>query len=269
MKWQDLNKWLLSVLGAGGVITLAILFSGLGELSGVDVTYHSPDQVCQECMAEIHINTTYWEICYEHSDSEDILFKKQSRSRRLWVNLNKVVLTEPEIETQILVPTYGNKLRPIKDGDCNRRYTQSNPRVSKIYIKGNPNGETIKWGVPFLKVDPVWIGWKPTYENLSKEVEIWKFINITVPSEYNEVNKTWSKEYTYPKRIYSHTETQYYQGKRKGVKVAGKEYLNSNVNGNTLYKCNFDVGDRNWDEFPKRNYEIEKGVCEEIELLES
>jgi len=47
-----------------------------------------------------------------------------------------------------------------------------------------------------------------------------------------------------------------------------KEYTNSNVNEKEgyIYICNVPVGDRNWPEFPMREYEIEKGVCRKVNL---
>ncbi len=268
MRWQDLNKW-YTYVSVGGLITLAMLFAGIDELAGVTVTYHSPDQVCQECQAEIHINTTYWEICYEYSNKNEFLYKKSSRGRRLWVNLNKIVLTEPVIEVEILVPTYGKKLRPIKDGDCSKRYTKANPRVSKIYIKGNPDGERIKWGLPFLDVDPDWIGWKPIYKNLSRQKEVYQSVKIEVPSVYTEKNDTWSKAYNYTTKEYSHTITEYYQGKRIGIKVGGVEYKgNYNVDGDNLVSWKYEIGDRNFIEYGAcRKYEVEKGVCTERSLI--
>ena len=267
-----------------------MFFSGVNELAGVNVTYHSPDQVCQECLAEIHTNSSYWEICFERTQDNQriytgdnklyrvrygdleigpVVYKKSTRGRRLWINLNKLVLTEPEIDTEILVPTYGNKLRPMRDGDCIKRYTQSNPRVSKIYIKGNPDGERIKWGIPFLEVDPVWIGWKPIYQNLSRDVAVYQDVTTKIPAKYNAFNDTWSKPYNYTSKVYSHTITEYYNGKRVGVKVGGKDYKGYfNVEGNYLIKWNWYIGDRNFEEYGRcREYEKRKGGCKETKLI--
>ncbi|KKK99161.1 hypothetical protein LCGC14_2635520, partial [marine sediment metagenome] len=54
-------------------------------------------------------------------------------------------------------------------------------RNGKIYISGNPDGEIIKWGVPFLEVDPEWIGWKPIYEPLTRQKEVYENVFIKVP----------------------------------------------------------------------------------------
>ena len=55
-----------------------------------------------------------------------------------------------------------------------------------------------------------------------------------------------------------------------GVIADGIEYT-SNFNVNEaegyLYVCSVPVGDRNWEEYPMRQYEIDKGVCRKIDLL--
>lgn len=274
MRWQDLNKYFVTILGAGGVITLAILFSGLGELAGVTVTYHSPDQVCKECVAEIHVNSTYWEICFEHSEREDVIFKKQSRSRRLWVNLDKIVLTDPPIVTRVLVPTvkrysefeYNNGYwREIKDGDCIKRYhSVYRTAVNKILITGNPEGNRIKWGVPFLGVDPDWIGWDYVYETKTVKEPIYEETVVEVKPVYNEKNQTWSEGYNkIIRKIVGYKTKEVKKIVPNKVKVAGEYYDNANVNEEKgyLYKCNIPLGDRNWKEYPMRQYEIKKGVC--------
>jgi hypothetical protein len=243
MRWQDLNKKFLMFISAGGILTLAILFSGIDELAGVTVTYHSPDQVCKECLAEIHVNTTYWEICFEHSNRDDIVFKKSSRGRRLWINLNKLVLTDPLIKTEIFVPTYGNNIRLMKDGDCLKRYSQKYfPRVNKLYIYGEPDGEKVKWGVPFLNVDPVWIGWKEVYNNIT--VPVYSSEVVVVP-EIKHPNNTIIKAYNYTNRTVIGYKT--VPGKRIGTKIAGKTYPNSIVNNETLIQWDYPVGNRNMD----------------------
>ena len=310
LTWQNLNAILLGILASGGVITLAILFSGLGTLAGVDVTYHSPDQVCQDCMAEIHINSTYWEICFEASEKDDVIFKKQSRSRRLWVNLNQITLTDPPIVTEVLVPTVkrfatetheGQYLRPLKDGDCIKRYNKYNRNVNKIYIKGNPDGQLIKWGVPFLNVDPYWIGYKYIYQNETIQSTCTRKVNVTehqkVPIYQNYtqeepckvvnvscytpcINKSMPTKNCYgeiKKKIigyknvnYTFEETQKYKcnqsvatKQRIGVEIDNKTYMDSygvSVYDDKLYEWLVPAGDRNWEEYPYSQYEVDKGV---------
>lgn len=51
---------------------------------------------------------------------------------------------------------------------------------------------------------------------------------------------------------------------REGIKIGNKTINDASVNiiNNTyLYECSIPVGDRNWDEYPLRQYEIDKGFC--------
>lgn len=164
MKWQTIALWLMGIIAVGGIVTYVDLFSGLFELTGITYT-HSGDVVCaSHCESYINITTTYWRICfasYNNTKYEDeILFKKRSRSRTLHVNLDKVsniISTNPEVQVDWLVPTYGKKWRPIKDGDCWDRL-----KTNKIKIIGHKEPEqTVKWGFNvngYVDIDPKWIG---------------------------------------------------------------------------------------------------------------
>ncbi len=175
MKWQTVA----AILG-GSAIGVFALIAGLLNLSGM--TYvHSGNIVCTDCISQISVNSTYWEVCAEHAgQDEGVLFKKMSRSRRLWVNMDKVesvVLTEPYIQTEIMVPTikrlatikhedYGY-LRPLKDGDCFiPRFSQKyNPNGGRFYIHGiKPETVTVKWSFILdsslsqtIDIDPLWL----------------------------------------------------------------------------------------------------------------
>ena len=48
-----------------------------------------------------------------------------------------------------------------------------------------------------------------------------------------------------------------------------KTYNNAHVNEEEgyLYICNVPVGERNWEEYPERQHEIDKGVCKKVSLL--
>ncbi len=160
MKWQDVKKLLIG----GSVVGIVTLFSALFLLTGVSYT-HSGDIECGEvCESYINITTTYWRICFDSYDDtkyeNETLFKKQTRSRTLHVNLDKVdniIHTEPEVEVDWLVPTYGNKWRPIKNGDCWDR-----GKVNKIKLVGYKEPtQTVKWSFDVgdkVNIDPVWYG---------------------------------------------------------------------------------------------------------------
>ncbi len=159
MKWQQIKKYLI-----GSSIGIVTLFSALFLLTGVDYTY-TGDIECEEtCESYINVTTTYWRMCfdsYEGTKYEDeTLFKKQTRSRTLHVNLDKVdniISTEPEVVVDWMVPTYGKKWRPIKNGDCWER-----GKVNKIKLVGHKEADqTVKWSFDLgdkVNVDPLWIG---------------------------------------------------------------------------------------------------------------
>lgn len=169
VKWQ-------SIAGLG-TVSIFLLLAGLLNLSGMDYTV-PPDIVCTDCWSQIPVNSTYWEVKAEHAGPDkDIMFKKMSRSRTLWVNLDRItefVLTSPQIEVEILVPTVKRYatikhpefgyLRPIKDGDSLiARKNKYNPNGDRFVIHGKTGGRTIKWGLTLedflmedIDFDPLW-----------------------------------------------------------------------------------------------------------------
>lgn len=271
MKWQDVKNILIGMTSIGVIG----LFSALFLLTGVDYTY-TEDSVCNglECTAYINVTTSYWRVCFaDYTDTKyenETLFKKQTRSRTLHVNLNKidnVIKTEPEIPVDWLVPTYGNKWRPLKDGDCWDRL-----KVNKIKLVGHPKeGQVIKWTIDLDKVqiDPIWVSYNYIYENLSKEVNVYEYNTIEVKPVYNEKNSTWSDAYNYTERTLVGTKTEYYDGKRLGVKAGDTTYLGKvNIEDNYLAEWNVPIGDRNFEEYGRcREYEKKLGVCNELDLL--
>ncbi len=165
MKWQTIALWLTGLILIGGTVTYVDLFSGLFELTGISYT-HSGDITCGEmCESYINVTTTYWRICFAGYEStkyeNETLFKKRSRSRTLHVNMDNIdsiISTEPRIEVDWLVPTYGKKWRPIKDGDCWDRL-----KTNKIKLVGHKQDrmDTVKWGFDvgeYMSLDPIWIG---------------------------------------------------------------------------------------------------------------
>lgn len=190
MKWQNVAK----VLGSTS-IGVFVLVAGLMNLTGMSYSWDG-DKVCSDCYSKIQVNSTYWEVCAEHAGNEDVLFKKVSRGRRLWVNMDKVdsvVLTEPYISTEIMVPTikkysvvkheeYGY-LRPLKDGDCfiPRKSEKYHPNGGWFVVHGLKGEDvTVKWSFVLdsyfsegIDIDPYWWG-----TNTSSEgglVGYWKF----------------------------------------------------------------------------------------------
>jgi len=157
MKWQDVSK-----LIGGSLIGIVTLFTALFLLTGIHYE-HSGDIVCGEtCESYINVTTMYWRICFDNYEGtkyeNETLFKKVSTSRTLHVNLDNVeniISTEPEIQVDWLVPTYGNNWRPIKSGDCWER-----GKVNKIKLVGHKEiKQTVKWSFNLedkMNIDPLW-----------------------------------------------------------------------------------------------------------------
>lgn len=123
----------------------------------------------------------------------------------------------------------------------------------------------------FGALDPVIIGYQYIYENLSKEVPVYKYKIIEIKPIYNSTNSTWFKGYNYIERTLTGYKKEYYNGKRRiGAKVGDKTILNPNINikDNTISTWTIPIGDRNFDEYGKcRAYEKQKGVCKETNIL--
>lgn len=108
--------------------------------------------------------------------------------------------------------------------------------------------------------------WKVNYETCFKTVPIYEYNVSLIPSVYN-INGSWSDSYNITNKILmGYDDVEFVCGKRLGVDVGYDFYSNSNVVGDKLHKFNIDVGDRNWNEFPCRDWEQAKGVCEVIKL---
>ena len=175
LKWQDVGK----ILGSTASIILVII--GIFNLSGMSYTVPQDITCGTDCYSELWVNSTYWEIKVEHAGlDKDIIFKKQSTSRTLWVNLDRVdefIPTNPDVKVEIMLRTtskyatikheeYGY-LRPLKDGDyLVKRQNKNNPNGWKLYIHGSKEAwQTVKWGMDLdsllmqnIEFDPVWIG---------------------------------------------------------------------------------------------------------------
>lgn len=276
MKWQDVAKILVS-LSSIGVITL---FSALFLLTNIDYTF-TPDSVCNEltCVAYINVTTTYWRVCFAGYDgtkySDEILFKKQTRSRTLHVNLDKVdniIQTDPPIPVDWLVPARGKgNWRPIKDGDCWER--PSTRAINRIKLIGHPaEGQITKWSFNLedkVNIDPIWVSWNIEYENLSDEVPVYEWVIETFPCD--EKNTSCKGYRNRTKKVLTGYKTEYYKGEKIGVRVGDKSYdKNTNVKGDILVQWHFNIEGRNFLEFGDCfSYEEAKGKCKETKILEA
>jgi len=294
--WQSVNK-LLKTAGVG--TTILVFFGALFLLSGVDYTF-SGDQVCDglECTAYINVTTTYWRICFEHTkgtqnvyiqgdkklekhvygtlpdELKPIVYKKSTRGRTLWGNLNLVdnIITTfpPEIDVLWYVPARGkDNWRQIKDGDCWDR-----GKTNKIKLVAFPmDGQKIKWSFDLgdqVHIDPVWISYADYYKQNPIQVPIHNETPIEVPSVYIESNDSWTSGYNYSSTIFSHYETRYVDGEKLGTRAGGINYTgDTNVDGDYLYHWSAPQSDRNYEEYGTcRDFEERKGVCEGVNLLE-
>lgn len=164
--WKEALAILL-VISAGGVLTYTDLLGVVLNLKQVSYVSSGDGFFGENVEAYVNVTTKYWSICFEHNNQEMMpLFKKRTRSRTLWVNLNNftnIFSTAPEIPVQWLVPARGaGNWRPIKDGDCWRR-----DRVNRIKFVGKkPLNQDVKWSFllgDFIDIDPVWIGRESGY----------------------------------------------------------------------------------------------------------
>ena len=174
-------KWQTIISYGGGGISVIFLIILITNLSGISYSV-SKDIFCTECYSEIKINSTYWEIKVEHAGNKDVVFKKLSRSRTLYINLDKLdefLTTEPRIKTEILVPAtketakikheeYGY-LRNLRDGDV-----LISRGSDRFVIHGSkPVNLTVKWSfniddslIKAVNIDPTWFGISITYEQV-------------------------------------------------------------------------------------------------------
>lgn len=95
--------------------------------------------------------------------------------------------------------------------------------------------------------------------------------------EYDAVNDTYYdictqeiKSYDYADkeiRVIDHYDTEYRIIEQIGVMVDGVEVKNANIADGKLVTWSVQIGDRNFEKFGKcREYEAQKGICEEVEL---
>lgn len=273
MKWQNMIGY--------GSVSIFVLFSLILNLSGVSDVSYSPDVVCgEQCEAYINFTTRYWEFCFEHSEEKDLVYKKMSRSRRLWINMDKIdqlAYTQPEIPVTVQVPTYGRKWRDLKEGDCLRRTTNYNPLPVRLKLIGfKEQGQTVKWSFVMdsllmeeIDIDPAWVGWDYIYGK--KTIPEYRKINVT-RNAYCEKNENGTV--CYDEKIEKRTVEVGIKevddlNKRMGVKIRNTSYIgNYHIENNHLIHWTVPVGDRNLKEFGNcLPYEKEKGVCSESKII--
>jgi hypothetical protein len=243
--------------------TMMGLLSYLSTLPGFSIT--CTDNVCdinEDCVAYCNVTNRASQTIYLYNyDNWTMDFSPEVKDFDLyWKYYGKWRYTNFTKETRA-----GN----IPD---NAKYVFSFPRYKttefKIVVKLKDTGK-VKY--TFGTLDPTLVGYEYSYEELTKEVPVYKDKKFTIESIWYEENQTWSPEYTYTTRELTGYKTEKYKGKITGITIDNKKYDTPNLNLNKeegyLYVCNIPTGDRNWKEYPLRQYEIDKGVCEKIELF--
>ncbi len=123
----------------------------------------------------------------------------------------------------------------------------------------------------FGELDPIIIGYQYLYENLSKQIPIYedKVIIIKENCENFTLTAECKLAYNYTIQVISDYKMEYYDGRKIGVKIGGKDYIgNNNVDGDNFIEWSVPIGDRNFEKFGDcRKYEKEKGVCSETNIL--
>lgn len=214
VRWQDINKTVINsvaTIGAFGVILMISL------LARVEVSYTNWENCTDntDCYARFEVNTSYWRVCFNIDDSVTTpqFFKKQSRSRTMWINTSRYgfIDTEPNIQTKLMFGTYksrsieqapdGKWLRDVKTGDCIER-----SKVNYLYIKGEKESwETVKWSADLFEIDPIWIG--EGEDSIELKSECVKFSNRSrfvvdkIVEKFNEKNQTYYNETIYKEEI--------------------------------------------------------------------
>jgi len=206
VKWQQVSSV--------SIVSLFFVLAGLLNLTGVSFS-DDGDKVCTDCFSEIRVNSTFWQIRVEHAgEDKPSVFKKQTRSRTLWVNLDKIeelVTTDPSIKVDILVPTnriastlinhpeYG-RLRALKDGDTLIfRNTKSRPQPSRIILHGQKGPtQTVKWNFDLehflmedINIDPLWL---PTV--IPSDTEGKSSFDVEISSGVFEIRECSTREVT-------------------------------------------------------------------------
>ena len=206
MKWQDVNKKLVALFGAGGIGVIG-LFSYLFLLAGTEYTY-SGDSVCDglECPAYINVTESYWTVCFEHTspgqnvyfsneeffgntnlnkityseipvEIQPAIYKKSTRGRTLWVNIYKidqVMKTDPELPVEWYVATtkkyanHSDKFGYWREIKDGDCWDRTGINKNKFIVRAE-EGAKIKWNfnVGEIEIDPVWTSYNYIYDQIS------------------------------------------------------------------------------------------------------
>ena len=163
-------------------------------------------------------------------------------------------------------------------------FRKGRPYTLVYKLKVKPNS-IIKWSWLNGTVDPFIVGYKYLYKTELVKVPVYKNISITREIDCDEkdidcsceilknLTKLCTKKSNYISKVLD-----YYDYKEKitkevdGVRIGTKEHKNNNgiyINekeGN-IEQCSVPVGDRNWKEFPLKQYEIDKGFCWKTKII--
>ncbi len=248
-------SWKIIASSTAGGTTLIGLFAYIFLLTNVSSSF-TGDSVCDqlECPAYINVNTTTYNICFDHpEDSQRIyypdwnsggklarttigetnatVYKKSRFERVIWVNLNNVdmvISTEPKIPVDWYVPTikrYADHQddegywRKIKDGDCWTR--NKKPNRNKLIGRAT-EGQVIKWNFKIgeeVDIDPIWISWDYMRKNESIQEPIYRITTeqIEIPCDKNNESCTNSIYYNKTTKALRGYKTIYYQKENPGI----------------------------------------------------
>ena len=229
MKWQDVNKKLVALFGAGGIGVIG-LFSYLFLLAGTEYTY-SGDSVCDglECSAYINVTESYWSVCFEHTspgqnvyfsneeffgntnlnkityseipvEIQPAIYKKSTRGRTLWVNIYKidqVMKTDPELPVEWYVATtkkyanHSDKFGYWREIKDGDCWDRTGINKNKFIVRAE-EGARIKWNfnVGEIEIDPILVSWEYFYDQVPYEDPVYIKKNITVKDCNTEKNCT-------------------------------------------------------------------------------
>ena len=252
-----------------GVITLLGGGSFFAYLESIGLEVECEDKVCEqgtECNINCSIyNPTYTSKYLYNYDNWPITFTPSIKEFKLYAKYyGKWRFTNFTKET---------RFPNIPEA---RKYVFVFPRRTTKYFQLRVilnSTQRIKWD--FGVLDPTIVGYDYIYENLSDTCPIYRKDLIEVKENCFTNTSTSSIQcnpaYNYPTKTLIGYETCYYKGNRVGLNVGGETYNTPNLNVNAkegyLYICKIPVGDRNWEEYPMRQFEIDKKVCKLIWLI--
>jgi len=241
-----------------GILTLAAIFTLL-SFYGLKIECDEY-KVCDKLYCTVYCNVTnptYRSIYLYNKEDWTLNFTPEVQDYKLYVKYyGKWHYTN-----------FTNKTR-LGNIPKDRKYVFVFPRYStkqfmlKVKLK---DAEKIKY--TFGTLDPYLIGWKYMYEEIPVEVPVYEEKTVYVP-EVKYSNGTIPGRYA-TKKYLSHYKIEFRKGKKIGVNIGGTKYYGHyNVKKNFLYKWSVPIGDRNLKEFGEcREYEIQKGVCQKIDVL--